>query len=72
MSVQTIVGIDKYIPIIFIAFQQWDSTVICLDIGDLDLIFEVTIQYQYHILCVSALSAIYVLNQWVDFDQTCT
>ena len=48
-------------------FFHYDSIKSWLDFGDLDLIFNVTILKTEK----SAISALYLLNQWVNLNQTC-
>ena len=43
-----------------------------LDFGDLDLIFKVTRHFESQILIEKSLCAHYLLNQWLEFDQTST
>ena len=45
-----------------------------LDFGDLDLIFKVTLAlcFETQILIEKSLCAHYLLNQWLEFDQTST
>ena len=47
----------------------WDMEKKWLDFGDLDPIFKVTVRLK---LLENCLSAPYRLNEWMDFDQTCT
>ena len=47
----------------------WDMEKNWLDFGDLDPIFKVTGGLR---LLENGLSALYLMKEWMDFDQTCT
>ena len=66
VCMQPIFWMNKWILTKLVQLYCWDMKKYWLDFGDLDPIFKVTVRLK---LLENCLSAPYLLNEWMDYDQ---